>query len=107
MNISRFDINTAERAHQDTILASDVLPQGMEAPFRHAWGYLNEAGTMELHAHPALEVYFFFKGDGFVIVGDERQAVSCGDVVEIPRNVMHTVQNETDEPLLWAAMWWD
>lgn len=106
MNVSRFEPNTASKAHQDTILASDVLPPGMRAPFKHAWGYLAGNGAMELHAHPSDEVYFFFQGDGFVVVGDERRAVGCGDVVEIPPNVMHTVQNESGRPLLWAALWW-
>ena len=106
MNISRFETETAIKAHQDTILASDVLPAGMKAPFKHAWGYLNTKGAMELHAHPALEVYFFFQGNGFVVVGDERKPVTCGDVVEIPSNVMHTVENDIDSPLLWAALWW-
>ena len=106
MNISRFEVATSVKAHQDTILASDVLPAGMKAPFQHAWGYLGGKGSMELHAHPAHEVYFFFQGEGFVIVGEERRAVRCGDVVEIPSNVLHTVENETANALLWAALWW-
>jgi len=107
VNRSRFEPATASLAHLDTILASDVLPAGMEAPFDHAWGYLAGKGSMELHAHLAAEVYFFFGGEGFVVVGDERQPVRCGDVIDIPRNVLHTVENETDSPLLWAALWWN
>ncbi len=106
MNISRFEAETAIKAHADTILAADVLPSGMKAPFKHAWGYHPGKGRMELHAHPAPEVYFFFSGEGFVVVGDEREPVRCGDVVEIPPNVLHTVENERDTPLLWAALWW-
>ena len=106
MNISRFETKTASKAHQDTILASAVMPSGMGEPFSHAWGYHAGRGIMELHAHPSREVYFFFEGEGFVTVGDERCAVRCGDVVDIPSNVMHTVENECDSPLLWAALWW-
>ena len=106
MNISRFDPKTAKRAHENTILASEVLPAGMKAPFHHAWGYLTGKGEMELHAHPTHEVYFFFEGDGIMVLGDERRAVTCGDVVDIPPDIMHTVANETDAPLLWAALWW-
>ena len=106
MNISRFEVSTANAAHEGTILASEVLPGGMKAPFQHAWVYLAGKGSMELHAHAAREVYFFFSGEGFVVVGDERAPMRCGDVVDIPSNVMHTVENERDEPLLWAALWW-
>ena len=107
MNISRFNSKTAIEAHQNTILASDVLPKGMTAPFKHAWGYLEGNGIMELHKHEAEEVYFFFEGNGYVIVDDEKQAVSGGDVVEIPSNSMHTVENQSGKPLLWAALWWE
>lgn len=107
MNRSRFNPKTASKAHQDTILASDVLPPGFPAPFGHAWGYHAGPGEMELHAHPTQEVYFFFDGNGFVVVGDEREPVGPGDVIHIPPNAMHTVINESDKELLWAALWWN
>ena len=106
MKISRFDKNTAVGGHNDTILASDVLPQGMTAPFGHAWGYLENGGEMEGHAHPTSEVYFVFAGTGTVVVGDERAKVSCGDVIEIPPDVYHTMVCDENATLLWAALWW-
>ena len=45
--ITRFDPETANKAHAGTILASGVLPKGLNAPFEHAWGYLNGPGEME------------------------------------------------------------
>ena len=104
---SSFNPLTATAAHQNTILAAPVLPKGMPAPFQHAWGYLAGPGEMERHRHPKEEVYFFFEGEGYVMVDGERQAVSCGDVVEVPPDALHTVGNEADKPLLWAALWWD
>ena len=106
MNRARFDPHTAQSAHQNTILASDVLPPGVPAPFAHAWGYLSAPGTMETHAHPTQEVYFFFKGEGLVMVDGETQPVAPGDVIHIPPNAPHTVINERDAELLWAALWW-
>ena len=44
--ITRFDPATAEKAHKDTILAGPVLPEGLRAPFEHAWGYLDAPGEM-------------------------------------------------------------
>ena len=49
--ISHFDPTKAQEAHGGTILASDVLPAGLLAPFDHAWGYLNGPGAMEPHTH--------------------------------------------------------
>ena len=104
---SNFDPRTANKAHQDTILASGVLPSGVTGPFDHAWGYLDKPGEMEIHKHAKDEIYFFFKGNGFVMVGDEKQAVAPGDVIFIPPNELHTVINEEHAELLWAALWWD
>lgn len=105
-NKTTFSTDHAYKAHQDTILAGPVLPSGMKAPFDHAWGYLDKPGEMEYHKHPKEEVYFFFKGDGFVRIDGLETPVSPGDVVRIPPDAMHTVVNRSNEELLWAALWW-
>jgi len=107
IKMSKFDPQTAEKAHENTILASPVLPDGVPAPFGHAWGYLDAPGIMEVHSHPTEEVYFFFKGNGFVEVDGERMPTAPGDVAYIPPNAMHTVINEENAELLWAALWWE
>jgi mannose-6-phosphate isomerase-like protein (cupin superfamily) len=106
MNIRRFDPAKASKAHNDTILASAFLPEGMAAPFDSAWGYLEDGSAMEPHSHPSVEIYVVIRGGGTVHVGDERQAIGPGDVIEIPPDVMHTVSCERAGPLLWAALWW-
>lgn len=107
MNVSRFDKTQAKPAHGSTILAMPVLPPGVKAPFGHAWGYLASRGSMEAHSHPTEEVYFFHKGEGVVIVAGEERRVSPGDWVEIPPGAEHTVRNDTDDELLWFALWWE
>ena len=106
MNRSRFETGTAKRAHENTILASAVLPAGFDAPFSHAWGYMDTPGEMEVHSHHNQEVYIFIQGEGLVMVGDETQPVGPGDVIHIPPDAPHTVISEKNAPLLWAAFWW-
>ena len=60
-NITWFDPATANKAHAGTILASDVLPKGMNAPFEHAWCYLSGPGEIEPHTHHKEEVYLFIR----------------------------------------------
>ena len=103
---SSFNPLTATAAHQNTILAAPVLPKGMPAPFQHAWGYLAGPGEMERHRHPKEEVYFFFRGEGFVRIDGRELPVVPGDVVRIPPDAMHTVINRSHSQLLWAALWW-
>lgn len=62
---------------------------------------------MDKHAHAHEEVYFVFEGEGFAVVGDERKPVGPGDVINIPSNVPHTMENAKDAPFLWAAFWWN
>ena len=104
--IARFDPGTADRAHAGTILASDVLPKGLNAPFGHAWGYLSGPGEMEPHTHRKEEVYLFIRGEGFAVIDGARYPVGPGDVVRIPPDALHSVINEADAELLWAAFWW-
>jgi len=101
-----FDPKKAKKAHLDTILAGPVLPSDLKAPFQHAWGYLNQPGEMEYHKHNKEEIYFFFKGTGFVRIDGEEIPVVPGDVVRIPPDAMHTVVNRENAELLWAAFWW-
>lgn len=95
------------KAHQDTILAGPVIPTDLKAPFEHAWGYLDKPGKMEYHKHHKEEVYFFFKGNGFVRIDGEETPVTVGDIVRIPPDAMHTVVNRENAELLWAALWWE
>lgn len=104
--ISRFVKDKAPTGHNGTILAGPVLPDGVNSPFHHAWGYLENASIMEGHAHPTQEIYLVFEGEGFVHIGEEKYPVHAGDVVEVPVNVYHTMECEDGHKLLWAALWW-
>ncbi|MDR1059674.1 MAG: cupin domain-containing protein [Clostridiales bacterium] len=106
IEVKAFREGAAYRAHQDTILADKVVPASLAAPFSHQYGYLGDGGEMELHSHPAMEVYIVFYGSGTVIVGGEEAPIGPGDVIEIPPGEPHTVRGKAGVPLLWAALWW-
>ena len=103
---TRFEKATAEELHQGTILGGPVLPKSLEAPFEHAWGYLDQPGEMEYHKHYKEEIYFIMKGEGFVRIDGTEYPVKAGDVVRIPPDAWHTVINRNGEELLWAGLWW-
>lgn len=106
-DVYRFDPETAERAHADTILAAPVLPADFKSPFDHAWGYLAGPGEMEPHVHhEKQEFYCFFGGEGDVCLDGVRTPVSAGSIVLVRPHVTHSVINERNEPLTWAAFWW-
>ena len=107
MNITGFDLEKAEWAHDETILAHEVIPEGMNPPFDSAWGYLEGPAAMEGHAHAHEEVYIVIKGEGVVTVGEEEAEVTPGDVIEIPPDIYHTIRCENEGDLLWMAFWWE
>ncbi len=106
MQIARFSKEQAAPAHNGTILAMPVLPDGMKAPFAHAWGYVDQDGAIEGHAHPHEEIYFIYRGQGIITVGDEESAVSEGDVIAIPGKAFHALRNSGAGALQWFALWW-
>jgi len=106
IQVSRFDLSKAIRAHHGTVYAMDPMPKGARPPFQSAWGYLNPGEEMELHHHPTEEIYLVFKGNGVVTVGPRQREVTAGDVIFIHPNQMHTMSNKSNAPLLWMALWW-
>lgn len=66
-------------------LAEEVLPVGA-AVGRH-------------HHLETEEVYYILSGSGTMQVGDETRAVGSGDAIYIPRNHLHMLTNDGNEPM--------
>lgn len=56
-----------------------------------------------LHNHPEVQVYVIVAGHGTMQVGEERQAVQGGDLIYIPSNEMHGIENSSDEILSYVS----
>jgi len=69
---ARFNKETAQGGHNNTVLSQKVLPKGVHAPFGDAWGYLEGKSMMEAHSHPTDEVYLVFSGKGYCHIGGEK-----------------------------------
>jgi mannose-6-phosphate isomerase-like protein (cupin superfamily) len=110
IKIHRFDPAKASPEHNGTILGMPAFPAGMDEPFSHLYGHLAGKGIMDGgrqgHSHPSAEIYIIFEGDGVMIIDNEEAEVHAGDVIEIPRNAPHTMENRSDKPLTWLAIWW-
>ena len=107
VNIQRFNRDRARSAHDGTMLLEDIELEGVDAPFKATWGFLEENSEMKGNPHPDEEVYVIIKGSGVVFVGEEDRTVEGGDLVVIPSNEHHSLCSGKDGPLLWAALRWD
>jgi len=106
-NLCRFDKAAAPGGHNDTILAGNCLPEGINAPFDAAWGYLEGKSMMEPHSHPTDEIYTVFKGKGYCHIDGERIPIVPGDILRVPPDAMHTMECCEGDILQWAAFWWE
>lgn len=57
------------------------------------------------HSHPGQEeVYFFVRGSGRMVVGEDSFRVAKGDVVLIPSGAFHQVMNDGEEDLIFNCV---
>ncbi len=63
-----------------------------------------EPGCRQIpHRHLPEQVYVIVNGQGVMRVGDEYQAVAVGDVVYVPSNVVHGIENNAQEKLTYIT----
>ena len=70
---------------------------------KNLWVGLSEVdpgSESNAHSHKNNEeIFYVVSGEGYIVVGDERQAVSAGSVVLAPPGKMHQLQNPGSEIL--------
>jgi quercetin dioxygenase-like cupin family protein len=64
---------------------------------------LPPGSSMDAHHHAPPEVYFVTAGSGTLLIGSEQRPVRAGDVVYIPGDHVHGVNNSGNEllKLVW------
>ena len=55
--------------------------------------------------HTQDEVYFVAKGHGWFVNGEVRHAVSPGDVLFVPADVVHRFEDFSDDLMLWVVFY--
>lgn len=53
---------------------------------------LRAGASLEPHAHNTDEFYYMLRGEAVMRVGDERSPLVPGQMVHIPRNVVHSIR---------------
>jgi quercetin dioxygenase-like cupin family protein len=62
--------------------------------------FLQPGQTIQPHFHPdAEELYYLIAGHGIMHIGEERRDVAPGDVIYIPPDKVHFLQNSSAEPI--------
>ncbi len=67
------------------------------------WVTVQPGSRQILHTHPEVQVYVIVSGFGTMQVGEEHQAVQGGDLIYIPSNERHGIENSSDEMLSYVS----
>ncbi|NDJ75462.1 MAG: cupin domain-containing protein [Chloroflexi bacterium] len=82
------------------LLGTEDVP---ETPIAATWVTVEPSARQVLHNHPNIQVYIIVEGGGLMHVGGETQQVSAGDLVYIPSNAGHGIDNNTNDPLVYVS----
>jgi methionyl-tRNA synthetase len=77
-------------------------------PFGSMVGVMAPGDCTAVDVHNEHEVVFVATGEGVLTAGDEKRQVAAGDLVYIPPNVTHTLENNAlDGELVALFTYWD
>ena len=101
----KFDKSVAQLRHKGTVYAVVMFtPEETGSDLVGSWAFLKKAMRTTPHKHPAKEIYFFTKGQGFVQIGQKRSSVKAGDAVYIPPNTLHHAENDGEDNLEYICI---
>ena len=107
MHIQRLDSEKLFEAYGIQVQMLYPWEGVVETPFGAAWAVVPPGGSTKHHAHQEGETFFFAKGRGVMRVGDDSTEVKAGDVVFQRPFQQHTLENTSDEDLLFLTVWWE
>jgi mannose-6-phosphate isomerase-like protein (cupin superfamily) len=87
-------------------LVSRILLQQGDLPglgLTATWVDVAPRSRQRLHHHPSEQVYVVTAGRGAMMVENERREVAVGDLVYVPPNVIHGIENSSKEVLTYVS----
>lgn len=67
------------------------------------WVEVVPGARQRLHNHPEVQVYVMIAGQGVMHVDGQTQPVQAGDLIAIPSNAMHGIENTSGAPLQYVS----
>ncbi len=61
---------------------------------------LDPGACVEKHSAPVDVVFYILEGEGWIIVGDEKEKVSRDSIIESPKNIPHGIDNSSGDKIL-------
>jgi mannose-6-phosphate isomerase-like protein (cupin superfamily) len=93
------------RRERSGLVSRILLQQGdlLDLRLMTTWVDVVPGSRQRLHNHASEQVYVITAGRGTMAVGDERQEVAGGDLVYVPPNIIHGIENSSKEVLTYIS----
>jgi mannose-6-phosphate isomerase-like protein (cupin superfamily) len=82
------------------MLGQEIIP---DTPLAVTWVTVEAGARQILHHHTPVQVYIIIQGGGLMHVGDETRQVNEGDLIYIPSDMPHGIENNTSHPLSYVS----
>ncbi len=95
----------AVRRERDGLVSHILLHEGdlPGARMTVTWVDVAPGSRQRVHSHAPEQVYVVVKGRGKMKVGDEERVVEAGDLIHIPPDTLHGIENPSDEVLTYVS----
>lgn len=98
--------SAAPQRQRDGLLSYILLQQGDVPDTRLSvtWVELTPGGSQKPHKHSPEQSYIIIQGRGEMHVGEESSMVENGDIVHIPSNTVHFIENAGATDLIYVSV---
>ena len=95
----------ALRRERDGLVSRILLHRGdlPESQLTVTWVEVAPGSGQRPHSHAPEQVYVIVRGRGRMKVGDEEVVVGEGDLIHIPPETLHGIENLADEVLTYVS----
>jgi mannose-6-phosphate isomerase-like protein (cupin superfamily) len=95
----------AARRVRDGLVSHILLHAGdiPETRLTVTWVDVDPGSRQRPHSHAPEQVYIVVKGGGKMKVGDEERWVAAGDLIYIPPDTLHGIENSSHEVLTYIS----
>lgn len=82
------------------LLQKDTVPN---CNLAITWVEVEPGFAQTPHSHPPEQVYIIIQGEGKMIVGQDEENVTVGDLIYIPSNAVHSIKNVGKDNLIYIS----
>ncbi|MBV9564819.1 MAG: cupin domain-containing protein [Bradyrhizobium sp.] len=82
-------------------------PETVDTPWGSAWMTVKPGSSSTPHSHAERETFIILDGTGLMTVDQESRQVTKGDVIYLPPESQHSLQNTSaSQDLELLCIWW-